>query len=165
MPLSAVAASKVRIASAVGAVLTALAALGVRQPPDGKDIYATTCAACHQPTGLGLAEQYPPLAESDWVTGDEERLIRVVLHGLTGDIEVAGEPFSGAMPAWGPTLNDAQIAAVLTYVRSAWGNTAPAVSVGSVKRVRQVTASRTAPWTVKELMAVRPPPATGPPRP
>ena len=160
MPLSAVAASKMRIASAVGAVLTVLAALGVHQPPNGKEVYATTCAACHQPTGAGLGDQYPPLAESEWVTGDEERLIRIVLHGLTGEIEVAGEPFSGAMPAWGPTLDDGQLAAVLTYVRSAWGNAAPGVTPASVKRVRAATVGRTSPWTAKELMSVRPPPAT-----
>lgn len=126
-------------------------------PPDGKQIYATTCAACHEPTGLGLSDVYPPLAESEWVTGDEGRLIRVVLHGLTGEIEVAGETVSGAMPAWGATLDDAQIAAVLTYIRSSWGNKAPAVTVAAVARVRRTTASRLTPWTARELPARIPP--------
>ena len=127
------------------------------QPPDGKQIYTTTCAACHQPTGLGVADVYPPLAESEWVTGDEGRLIRVVLHGLTGEIEVAGETVSGAMPGWGATLDDAQIAAILTYIRGSWGNKAPAVTAAAVGRVRQATASRGAPWTAKELAGRIPP--------
>jgi mono/diheme cytochrome c family protein len=128
------------------------------QPPDGKQLYATACAACHQPDGVGLPDVYPPLAESEWVTGDEERLIRVVLHGLTGEIEVAGEPFSGAMPAWGPSLDDAQIAAILTYIRRSWGNTAAAIAPATVARVRKATVARTTPWTAKELPTRRPPP-------
>ena len=129
-----------------------------QQPPDGKLVYATTCGACHQADGLGLPDVYPPLAESEWVTGDEDRLIRVVLQGLTGEIEVAGEPFSGAMPAWGPSLDDAQVAAVLTYIRQSWGNAAPAVTSATVARVRRATAARTTPWTAKELSARKPPP-------
>ena len=128
------------------------------QPIDGKEVYATNCAACHQLDGSGLTDVYPPLAESEWVTGDEERLIKVVLHGLTGEIEVGGELYSGAMPAWGTSLNDAQVAAVLSYVRKSWGNAAPAVVPSTVARVRRATAARTAPWTAQELAAKPPPP-------
>ena len=128
------------------------------QPPDGRQLYATTCSACHQLTGLGLPDVYPPLAGSEWVTGDEERLIRVVLHGLTGEIEVAGETVSGAMPAWGESLDDASVAAVLTYIRSTWSNAAPVVTPATVARVRRATAGRTSPWTAKELAGRIPPP-------
>ena len=128
------------------------------QPPDGRQLYATTCSACHQLTGLGLPDVYPPLAGSEWVTGDEERLIRVVLHGLTGEIEVAGETVSGAMPAWGESLDDASVAAVLTYIRTTWNNAASAVAPATVARVRRATAGRTSPWTAKELAARIPPP-------
>ena len=127
------------------------------QPPDGKQLYETTCSACHQSSGLGLSDVYPPLAESEWVTGDEGRLIRVVLQGLTGEIEVAGETVSGAMPGWGATLDDAQIAAILTYIRVSWGNKAPAVTAAAVGRVRRATAGRGAPWTAKELAGRIPP--------
>ena len=127
------------------------------QPPDGKQLYETTCSACHQATGLGLSDVYPPLAESEWVTGDEGRLIRVVLHGLTGEIEVAGETISGAMPAWGAALDDGQIAAILTYIRASWGNKATAVTATAVGRVRQATAGRGTPWTAKELAGRIPP--------
>ena len=131
--------------------------LNLPQPPDGKQVYATTCAACHQLDGTGLTDVYPPLAESEWVTGDEDRLIRIVLHGLTGEIEVGGEIFSGLMPAWGPSLDDAQVAAVLTYVRKSWGNAATPVVPATVARVRRATASRTTPWMAKELPAKPPP--------
>ena len=128
------------------------------QPPDGRELYATTCSACHQLDGSGLTDVYPPLAESEWVTGDEERLIKVVLHGLTGEVEVGGEIYSGAMPGWGSTLNDAQVAAVLTYVRKSWGNAAPAVVPATVAKIRSATAARATPWTAKELVAKTPPP-------
>jgi mono/diheme cytochrome c family protein len=126
------------------------------QAPDGRKVYSATCAACHQPTGQGASGTYPPLAGSEIVTGDEAKLIRVVLHGLTGEIEVQGETFNGAMPAWGPTLKDDDIAAVLTYVRSAWGNKAAPVSAATVAQIRAATASRKTPWTAAELAQVIP---------
>jgi mono/diheme cytochrome c family protein len=143
-------------APAAGSVVRRPARLS--QPPDGRQLYATTCSACHQLTGLGLPDVYPPLAGSEWVTGDEERLIRVVLHGLTGEIEVAGEMVSGAMPAWGESLDDAAMAAVLTYIRRTWNNAAPAVVPATVARVRRATVGRTSPWTAKELAVRTPPP-------
>lgn len=135
------------------ALLSFVSATAVAQP-DGKKIFANTCAACHQANGVGVPEKYPPLAGSEWVTGDEARLVRVVLHGLTGEVEVAGETVSGAMPPWGPSLKDAEIAAVLTYVRSAWGNNASPVSASTVAQVRAATASRETPWTAAELAKV-----------
>ncbi len=121
------------------------------QVVDGAQIYANTCTACHQANGQGLAGKFPPLAGSSWATGDESRLIRIVLHGLSGEIDVEGELFNGAMPAWGPTLNDDAIAAVATYVRRSWGNSAGAVSVSTVASVRAAHAARTVPWTAGEL--------------
>jgi mono/diheme cytochrome c family protein len=122
----------------------------------GPQIYSSTCAACHQATGAGLPERYPPLAGSEIATGDPERVIRIVLGGLTGEVEVQGETFNGAMPGWGPTLTDAQIAAVLTYVRGTWGNAAPAITTAKVAQVRALTASRKTPWTIAELAQVPP---------
>lgn len=123
---------------------------------DGKRIFATTCAACHQASGEGLGEQYPPLAGSEWVTDDEAKMVRIILHGLTGPVDVAGQGFSGAMPAWGAILKDQDIAAVATYVRSAWGNKSAPVSAASVKTIRSATLARTTPWTVAELAMVKP---------
>ena len=125
------------------------------QLPDGKQVYATTCAACHQATGEGVAGVFPPLAGSEWVTGDEGKLALIILHGVTGPIEVAGETFNGMMPPWGGTMKDADIAAVITYVRSAWGNKAAPVTAAKVASLRAAHSSRTTPWTAAELAAVK----------
>jgi mono/diheme cytochrome c family protein len=119
---------------------------------DGAKIFSVTCAACHQATGLGLEGKIPPLAGSEWVLGDEGRLVRIILHGLTGEVEVQGETFSGAMPTWAGAFTDAQIASVASYVRRSWGNKAPAITTETVTKVRAQTAARKTPWTVKELL-------------
>jgi mono/diheme cytochrome c family protein len=118
----------------------------------GKRIFVTNCIACHQTTGLGLPGAYPPLAGSEWVTGPEERVIRVVLNGLTGPVTVKGSQFNNAMPTFGTQLKDEQIAGLLTYVRSEWGNNAPPVSADKVKEIRAAVADRTGPWTAEELL-------------
>jgi cbb3-type cytochrome c oxidase subunit III len=123
----------------------------VAQGPDGKTIYSTTCAACHQATGEGVEGTYPPLANSEWVNGDEAKVVRIVLHGLTGPVEVAGETYAGMMPPWGGVLKDPDIAAVLTYVRSSWGNKAAPITTAKVAAIRAATTSRAAPWTAAEL--------------
>ena len=125
------------------------------QLADGKQVYATTCAACHQATGEGVSGVFPPLAGSEWVTGDDAKLVRIVLHGVTGPIEVAGETFNGMMPGWGTTLKDPDIAAVLTYVRSTWGNKGTPITAASVAKIRAATSSRTTPWTAAELAGVK----------
>jgi cbb3-type cytochrome c oxidase subunit III len=99
---------------------------------DGKAIFATRCAACHQANGLG-AGPFPPLAGNAAVTtADTASLIAIVLNGKTGPITVNGKQYAGAMPAWKDKLTHGEIAAVLTYVRSAWGNSAPAISEDQV---------------------------------
>lgn len=121
------------------------------QAPDGARIYAATCRACHQVTGLGMPNQFPPLVGSEWVLGSEERFVMIVLHGLVGEIEVEGETFNGAMPALGQTFTDADLAAVASYVRQSWGNKAAPIATATVTRVRQAQAARMRPWTVAEL--------------
>jgi len=136
----------------VVAVAVAIPAQALQgQPPDGARIYRATCIACHQASGLGLPGQFPPLVGSEWVTGSEERLVRIILHGIVGEIEVEGETFTGAMPTWGPTFRDDELAAVATYVRQAWGNKAAPISAATVTRIRLATATRTTPWTATEL--------------
>jgi mono/diheme cytochrome c family protein len=123
--------------------------------PDGKQVFSTTCAACHQVSGEGVPGVYPPLAGSEWVTGDEAKVVRILLHGVTGPIEVAGETFNGMMPPWGGTLKDDDIAAVLTYVRSTWGNKGAPITAAKVASIRAATTSRTTPWTSAELAQVK----------
>jgi mono/diheme cytochrome c family protein len=144
------------LAIAVGSAVTIGARSGAEtpgriQPSEGARLYSVTCQACHQVSGQGLANQFPPLAGSDWVTGSEERLVLIILHGIVGEIEVEGESFNGAMPTWGPTFTDGDVAAVATYVRSAWGNKAAPVAPSTVTRVRLAFASRKTPWTAAEL--------------
>lgn len=101
-------------------------------PPDGHAIFLARCATCHQQTGLG-AGPFPPLAgNSDITAADTSGIIATVLNGKTGPITINGKQYSGAMPAWKGTLSNAEIAAVLSYVRSAWTNKAPPVSEDQV---------------------------------
>ncbi len=121
----------------------------------GENIYEMACLPCHQPEGKGLPGVYPQLVGSDWVRGDQARLIKVVLHGLTGPVTVAGQNFGGTpasvpMPAMGG-LTDEQIAAVLTYVRAEFGQQSPPITAAAVKAVRAATSTRETPWTVLEL--------------
>ncbi|WP_345057455.1 cytochrome c [Hymenobacter glaciei] len=100
----------------------------------GKSVYAQNCLTCHMADGLGVDGMNPPLAKTDYVLGDKVRLTTVLLNGLQG-VDINGEQYRGVMPAQA-TLTDAQIAAVLTYVRNSFGNKASAVTVGEVKAVR-----------------------------
>ena len=122
----------------------------------GQQLYTTVCAACHQPNGGGIAAVAPPLAGSDWVSGPPERLVRVVLHGLYGPIEVSGQKWNLNMPALGATglFDDEKIAAVLSYIRRAWGNTAAPIEPEFVAAVRKETDGRTLPWRAEELTQV-----------
>jgi mono/diheme cytochrome c family protein len=122
--------------------------------PDGQALYGR-CAACHQPNGAGLPGAFPPLSASEWVTGDPTIPIKVVLHGLQGEITVAGSTYNGVMLPYGGTgeMNDAEVAAVLTYVRSSFGNSASAVTPEEVAAVRAAHGDRSTPWTAEELLS------------
>lgn len=125
-----------------------------RPPRTGAQIFSSTCAACHQAQGEGT-NVYPPLAASEWVNGPESRLVRIILHGLNGDVEVQGQVYNGAMPAWGPSLSDAEIAAVATYIRSSFGNQSLPITAATVAQARATHAARTTPWTMPELLLIK----------
>lgn len=120
----------------------------------GKAAYTAVCVACHQPTGLGLPPAFPPLVGSEWVSGSEERLIRILLYGLQGPIKVKGTEFNGVMPAVGPgsgfNLNAEKVAGVLTYVRKEWAGIDKPVSPAKVTEIRGKEGNR-GPMTVAEL--------------
>jgi len=101
----------------------------------GTTLYKTYCMGCHQAEGQGLPGTFPPLAKSDYLMTDKTRMIEVVLNGLTGSIQVNGQNYNGTMPAMGHA-KDEEIADILTYVRSSWGNEGDAVSVAEVASVR-----------------------------
>lgn len=111
---------------------------------EGKEIYGREgfCATCHQEDGRGLsASEFPPLAGTRWVNGNVDRLIRIALNGLLGPIKVLGKEYPGQVPMtpYKGMLNDREIAAVLTYIRNSFGNTASAVTPEQVKKVREET--------------------------
>lgn len=111
------------------------------------------CTQCHQGDAKGIPGTYPPLAGSEWVQGRKEVLVRILLHGLEGDVHVAGSNYNGQMPSWSK-LNDRQIAGVATYIRGSFGNSASAVSPDEVAVIRQETKDRTGSWRAEELKQV-----------
>ncbi|WP_207508238.1 PVC-type heme-binding CxxCH protein [Telluribacter humicola] len=127
----------------------------------GKEIYARDghCATCHQPDGQGLsASGFPPLAGTKWVTGNEDRLIKVVLKGLLGPIVVNGKEYAGQVPMtpFGSMLNDEEVASVLTYVRKSFGNQASAITPEKVKQVRAATEKDPVFYNPDKLLKVHP---------
>ena len=116
----------------------------------GKIIYATLCAACHQPHGFGLDGLAPPLVDSEWVLGKPEILTRIVLNGLAGPVKVGGRSFNLAMPPL-PQLKDEDIAGVLTYIRREWEHNASPVETKAVTTLREQNKARMAMWTEEEL--------------
>ena len=128
-----------------------------RAKAQGQKIYKQYCSACHQDDGNGNPSAFiPPLAGSDWVSPkDPGRLIRIVLNGLQGPITVNGKQYGqAAMLPWRDALTDADVAAVLTYVRSAWGNKAGLVKPEDVKKIREETKDKGGNWTGDELLAI-----------
>ncbi len=129
-----------------------------REGPDlarGKAVYETVCGLCHNNDGMGKPNQAPPFVGSEWVLGSPARMIRIPLAGLTGPITVQGQAINlSSMPAMGAALSDEDLAAVLTYIRSSWGNKASPISAEQVKAVRAEIGNRTQPWTAGDLMAV-----------
>lgn len=105
----------------------------VASAPDGASVYSTNCASCHAANGQGLPGTFPALAGNPIVTGDPKAVIGIIANGLHGQIKVNGQVFNGVMPAWHGKLTDAQIAAVLTYIRSSWGNKASPITEAQVK--------------------------------
>lgn len=132
----------------------AAAAVTVTPAQLGKKVYATICQACHQPTGQGMPGIFPQLAGSEWVQGNEERIILIVLHGLHGPITVEGKQYDNVMAALGSAMKDDQVAHVLTYIRQEWGNNAPEVKAETVARVRAEHSGRSGLWTAPELLKI-----------
>jgi mono/diheme cytochrome c family protein/glucose/arabinose dehydrogenase len=127
----------------------------------GKEIFAREgfCSTCHQPDGRGLtASQFPPLAGTPWVTGSPERLIKIVLKGLMGEIEVLGRQYPGQVPMtpYEGMLDDSEVAAVLTYVRNSFGNQASPISPDLVRKVREEVKDKEGFYKPAELLKMHP---------
>ena len=114
---------------------------GAAAADPGTSAFLTHCAPCHQTDGSGMPRLAPPLRNSKWVLGDEQRLARIVLHGLKGEL---------LMPPMG-TLDDRQLAGILTYIRRAWGHQAGPISPDAIEKARAASPGRQTPWTASEL--------------
>ncbi len=131
-------------------------------PRDGEKIFNANCAVCHQQSGIGNpANGCPPLVGSDWAAGGgPNRIIRLVLNGGIGPITVKGQQYPGTTPmtpfrsVGGSGLSDYQIAAALSYVRSAWGNKASVVMPAQVTKIHEATKDRNSNWTPTELLQI-----------
>lgn len=129
----------------------------------GREVYLRegSCVTCHQKDGKGLRPAFPPLAGSEWIGRPDARVIKIVLQGLNGPLTVRGEAFgpekgSPPMPGFRDLLKDREVAAVITYVRNAFGNRGPAMSADTVAKVRAATQKRTGFWSPEELMRDHP---------
>lgn len=109
--------------------------LSEKTTDSGHRLYNTYCAACHQADGNGASGRFPPLSQTDWVIGEKDRLVKVILNGMEGPIQVNGDDYNSLMPQHS-FLMDEDIAAVLNYVRTHFGNSADSVSVQEVQQIR-----------------------------
>ena len=117
----------------------------------GEALYDRTCAACHQRGGTGVDGAFPPLDGNARVAGKPEALIKIVLHGMSGPVEVSGKPTVNSLMPPVVGLTDAEIADVLTFVRHAWSNDAAPVNAAAVSEIRTATKTRQTPWTAAEI--------------
>jgi mono/diheme cytochrome c family protein/glucose/arabinose dehydrogenase len=121
----------------------------------GRIVYAQVCGNCHKPDGMGQAGLAPPLVDSDWVLGDQQRLIKIVLHGLRGPVKVNDQVWELDMPHL-RILSDKEIASVLTYVRHEWLHDASSVTPQDVAKLRERYKDRVDAWTAQELTGAEP---------
>ncbi len=102
----------------------------------GQDVYNRNCLTCHQENGSGVPMMYPPITESDFISGDNEKLIKLILKGMSGPIEIKTELYNSIMPPQN-NLDDQQISALITYLRSTFSNSGKQVSTEEVTKVRE----------------------------
>ncbi len=121
----------------------------------GRELFSQNCATCHQPSGLGQDGIAPPLVDSEWVLGPEDRVTRILLCGLRGPLKVGKKTLDLEMPSM-RAFDDEQVASILTYIRREWGHEANPVEPGIVTRLRKETAERgDTQWTAEELLQIK----------
>jgi len=121
----------------------------------GQAYFTANCATCHQVNGTGQPGTIPPLAGSEYVNGGSWRLGMILLKGVQGPLTVEGKQFGAAvMPAWGTQLPDKKIAAILTYVRSSFGNHGGEITPEQIADARKEFAGHPDSWHESDLLAV-----------
>ena len=125
-------------------------ASGVKAEPGAAE-FQSYCAGCHI-DDTGVRGDVPPLEESPWVTGPESRLIKLVLHGVRGEMVIQGRTYDQEMPGVGPVLSDGEIASLLSFVRRQFGGINTPIAPATVSAVRAAHSQRRTYWTVEELM-------------
>ncbi|MGM0529985.1 MAG: c-type cytochrome [Bacteroidota bacterium] len=101
----------------------------------GEQVYVKHCLTCHQKDGSGVSSMYPPVYDNPRVKGDKERLIKIILEGQSGKIEVHGKYYNGVMPPF-KNLSDEEVASVLTYMRRNFDNDTTDITTEEVKAIR-----------------------------
>jgi len=127
-----------------------------RKYDSGKKIFALRCASCHQANGLGIPNQYPPLADSEWVSANPALITKIILKGLKGEITVKGEKYgtSAAVNMAAVPIDDREIANVVTYVRQAWGNDFGEMTTDEVATIRSDTFDQKDQWIGEALQSI-----------
>jgi mono/diheme cytochrome c family protein len=136
--------------------------LALFQPPvngewnknNGARVYGQVCGLCHNPDGMGKPGQFPPFVGSEWVLGTPDRLVRIPILGLNGPIKIKGQQWNLSMPAQGASMSDEDIADVLCYIRTSWGNKGSLIKPEQVRAIRKAIGSRAQPWSEAELLAI-----------
>lgn len=131
-PAAGTAASPAASPSAMASTGTSSSMVASANSGAGAKVYSTNCSSCHQANGKGQPGVFPPLAGNAVVTGDASKVIHIVKNGLNGKITVNGKTYNGQMPPWKGTLSDNDIAAVVSYIRTSWGNHGSTVTASQV---------------------------------
>ena len=121
-------------------------------PDPGRTHFEAYCAACHLYDGQGMGDA-PPLDGTVFVSGPQERLVKIVLHGIRGEIEVDGRTHDREMPGFGEILSDDDVAQLVSFVRATFGSADQATTTGAVAEIRAANAGRGDYWSVEELLA------------
>jgi len=103
----------------------------------GEDVYNEVCLACHQADGSGVPMMFPPVTASDIINGDHGKLIKLIMDGLSGPVEIKGEKYNSVMPPQKHNLNDQQISDLLTFLRNSFGNRADTITAAEVAKLRK----------------------------
>jgi mono/diheme cytochrome c family protein len=131
-----------------------IAARGSDVDPQGRTQFENYCSGCHAVDGEGVEAEAPPLVGSSWVAGPQDRLIRILLHGVRGAIEIRGKTYNREMPGFGKVLTDTELASLASFVRSQFGGLSTPLEATAISRIRAAQ-QRSTPWTVSELLEDR----------